>query len=625
MRAIFWKEFKELSLVGLPLTVLAVPTGWAIGVLRIGDELLVALLVGAAVLGIVQGLLDRMRIGDTFLYHRPVARHRIALARTLAGALHVVIAATVLLLALRVHAIPLVSDPTWRYFAEPTVLTAGQIFLSVVAALAIWAAVRLGFSFRRISHILAYFFGYGILVWPFLGQEHAGPAVVFAVLMAVLCIAPLLARVRLRRVALCAIAAWIVLGLTALGRGGTGALLLEAYPSLGVDPEGGLAFFRDKGYGATFDPARHPSASSVSRNSLLLLARPSSRWIREPVGPTIFDRIDRMDRVRHGFGVRHPSSRTWADLPARWSWADDDGGRRSIVAPDGGRSWKVGRDARGIGRGVIHDPEAQRLLVIDASPVAAADPVHLIDLPPGEPRFFQVVSQRGPDGELHWGVVGVGALIRAYDLHTGEIVLDAAWDFSEQPLRHVSVAVRSRPPQLVLATRLARADATDIVFRVRTIEPDSVKVRDVVLKPTGVLENMIAFAAGGIAVLRPLPLNLGAYYSDVPAPGRAYYDPWRDLWFRGHKRAAWLLINLLVGVACARLAWSQARLRLARGARLWALLAFVLGPIGLIWMRIWVPKLYIERVAGVRRAVNLDAPWPEPVATGTEVFQCSSS
>jgi hypothetical protein len=53
---------------------------------------------------------------------------------------------------------------------------------------------------------------------------------------------------------------------------------------------------------------------------------------------------------------------------------------------------------------------------------------------------------------------------------------------------------------------------------------------------------------------------------------------------------------------------------------------FVLGPLGLLWMRLVLPRVRVETVGGARRAMNLDAspsttePWPAPVSTGIEVI-----
>ena len=58
----------------------------------------------------------------------------------------------------------------------------------------------------------------------------------------------------------------------------------------------------------------------------------------------------------------------------------------------------------------------------------------------------------------------------------------------------------------------------------------------------------------------------------------------------------------------------------------WTVVALVLGPLGLVWMRVVVGKTYIAEVGAGERAVNLEetpsntTPWPEPHATGTEVM-----
>ena len=57
----------------------------------------------------------------------------------------------------------------------------------------------------------------------------------------------------------------------------------------------------------------------------------------------------------------------------------------------------------------------------------------------------------------------------------------------------------------------------------------------------------------------------------------------------------------------------------------WTAAVFLLGPFGLVWMRLVLGREAIERIGGARRAVDLEAspatadPWPEPLPTGTEV------
>jgi len=626
MRAIYTKELKELALAGLPLALLAIPVGWAgVGLFRIGDDLLVALLCGAGFLGIVQGVLDKLRTRETFLYHRPVARWRIELARTLAGATHVVFAAAVLLGTVRLHAA--VYDPEWMHAAgldEPTVLTYAQNALSVATALLVWAAVRLGFSFRRVPHILAWFLGYGVLLLPLLRREDFGAAIAVASATALLCALPVLALPRARRVALCAVTAWIVLGLTALGRGGTSVSLAALYPRVGIDEHDRVVLYR-RGAGAQ------------PRGDLVHVAASSPDWVGVPLGRTVFDRIDRREAAPRRRLVPQPVRHLLRDLnrmePSEdgrkrrhWSWED---GR--LVASDG-TSFRLGRNvisANSVGSRyadglwtstrAYYDPTGRRLLVVRAVRPRGGDnevDVREIALPAGDVVLYDVDFWQQAESV----VLGVGERLLVYDLATGDLLLDAERSLAERPLRHVRAGVRRDPPRVLLASRVAGFDPTRHGLRIRIVGPDGARVHDLTLEPESAAERAIAFLGGSIAVLRPPLLNVASFAAPAAESRDAYYAWWLDVWFRGRKRAGWLLASVAVGLLCAWRARVQARVRLARGGRAWVALALLLGPLGLLWMRIFVPWVHVEEVAGERRAVNLDAPWPEPEPTGREIL-----
>lgn len=85
MRAIWWRELRELGVVILLATVFAGGIGVDIASDLYESDHLFQLGATGAAIGLVQGLLDRVRRADGFLLHRPMSALRIHAARTLAG------------------------------------------------------------------------------------------------------------------------------------------------------------------------------------------------------------------------------------------------------------------------------------------------------------------------------------------------------------------------------------------------------------------------------------------------------------------------------------------------------------------------------------------------------------
>jgi hypothetical protein len=146
------------------------------------------------------------------------------------------------------------------------------------------------------------------------------------------------------------------------------------------------------------------------------------------------------------------------------------------------------------------------------------------------------------------------------------------------------------------------------------------------LEPTRASEWIPANLAASLAVVRPLPL---AALSAASALTENWHDWWwRDPWLAGGSYIGWLALSLALAALCAWRARRAARERCAttRGVLFWTAAVFLLGPLGLLWMRFVLPRVPVEAVGGARRAVNLDAspststPWPEPKPQGIEVF-----
>jgi len=151
-------------------------------------------------------------------------------------------------------------------------------------------------------------------------------------------------------------------------------------------------------------------------------------------------------------------------------------------------------------------------------------------------------------------------------------------------------------------------------------------VQEVTLVPTRASEVVVANAAAALALLRPPLLNLASAVSAPPAEPEAWW--WRNPMLAGGRDLGWLLASLALAVACALRARRNARERCATGRAVsfWTAAAALLGPLGLLWMRLVLPRVPVEAVGAGRRAVNLERapaaaePWPAPAPLATDVF-----
>jgi hypothetical protein len=146
-------------------------------------------------------------------------------------------------------------------------------------------------------------------------------------------------------------------------------------------------------------------------------------------------------------------------------------------------------------------------------------------------------------------------------------------------------------------------------------------VREFTLAPARAAEILWANLAAAFALLRPPPLAVLSALSAPPGDPREVWW-WRDPWLAGGRYSGWLGASVALA---ALLAWRARRRALERCATrreagFWTVAVFLLGPIGALWMRFVLPAVPVETVGGARRAVNLDAPWPEPKPQGIEVF-----
>ena len=177
---------------------------------------------------------------------------------------------------------------------------------------------------------------------------------------------------------------------------------------------------------------------------------------------------------------------------------------------------------------------------------------------------------------------------------------------------------RSRGSSNGLETTLGAVSPVGTRIRLRIVKPgDETIVRDIDMFPTGAVERTIAFASGLVAIARPLPLNIVSALSDPPRTFPDLYAWWwRDPYFAAGS-IAWLVVSMLVAAFCGWRARRSALVRCPGCTTFWTAVGVLLGPLGLLWMRLIVGKLPV--VDG--RAVNIESDaWPEPALTGTEVF-----
>jgi hypothetical protein len=200
----------------------------------------------------------------------------------------------------------------------------------------------------------------------------------------------------------------------------------------------------------------------------------------------------------------------------------------------------------------------------------------------------------------------------------GAPVKDPNAPASPEDLR-AGIVTRLRPPHPALAT-----------YRVRFLQGEHAPlVRDIPVRPETPLEYTIAGFGGLVALLRPLPLVCASYVADAPRDFEAMASWWwLDPWFSGQRMTGWLVAALVLTALLAWWARRQALRRCAttRAVHFWTAVAVLLGPLGVIWMRLTVPWAVVEPVGDGVRAVNRDAtpqndaPWPAPAPVGTEVF-----
>jgi hypothetical protein len=221
--------------------------------------------------------------------------------------------------------------------------------------------------------------------------------------------------------------------------------------------------------------------------------------------------------------------------------------------------------------------------------------------------------------------------LAGHDEHSIAFIFDSHyWVVSHQceVLVHQPVDVDMR---FVLSANSGRSSVRSFSFLGGSVRPDRVPIRMLLLQPdkpvisrTVILEPVTRAQKRAesvlwtVASLRPALFNLVASALPEPTdPSTLRGNWWIDPYLAGGANGSALLAGIGLAVLSAWFAFRSVRVRLERRAFqvFWIAAVFLLGPLGLLWMRLSVPWHAIEN----GRAVNLGE-WPEPERNGTEVF-----
>jgi hypothetical protein len=305
------------------------------------------------------------------------------------------------------------------------------------------------------------------------------------------------------------------------------------------------------------------------------------------------------------------------------------------------RGFPVGSDPSPL---VLLDPDARQILLL----TLRRDPVGPDSLEPGaldvESRPLRPYEAAGTTAEVlpHVALLerraivflSDGSVFGEVDLAPGERV--SSLEGADLVLSTGFVG-RFFAPSRPLPTRDVAVGMGSVLFpahpdtvrlRLRLFRPGREAIeRDVTLEPVRASEVLLANLAAAFAVLRPPPLAILSALSPLPSgPDELWW--WRDPWLSGGRYPGWLVATLALAALLAWRARRDARERCATllEVRFWTVAVLLLGPLGLLWMRLVLPRVPVEPVGQGRRAVNLEsspsasAPWPEPAREGIEVF-----
>jgi hypothetical protein len=254
----------------------------------------------------------------------------------------------------------------------------------------------------------------------------------------------------------------------------------------------------------------------------------------------------------------------------------------------------------------------------------------------GEGDVRPLQAYEGVQGTIAVGVgpeivvLGVeGGVLGRVRTEAGEAALASfggAWPMAYRaPDGKPPVAVATLPEPVRVIGAHAR-------FRIFGATGDPV-VADAVLEPVNGGEHAIAWLRRSVAILRPPVLSLASFLAPAPANYEAMFSAWLlDPLYGGGNEVATLVLCLGLGAVCAVAARRRARIHrpAPRDVLLWTAAGALLGPVGLAWMRLVVPREAVRACGcGAHRAVSVETcggcgtPWPAPARTGVEVMHAA--
>ena len=686
MRAVMGKEFRELLVVALPLWIVGgiVAAAEIAGSWDHTEDMVGTAIIGGLALGLAQGLLDQLRRDDLFLKHRPLSADRLQLARTLAGLLVLAIALlaffaslwittwidTMQLARLRARiGADLLPDHDPIHYGLATHA------LVVSFAIASWALARFVAGLRPYALVVPACLVVPVAAWAVVSRAPTIPAaLLIATVFAMLFLGLVHARESRRRGPASRLLLLGVLGLIALegalwARSSLSWALQGQLPRYGLDAEGEVRYWdwTWKGGVVELDDARDvvmrwPLDQRDAAPSASLLVQGILRGEDDTLAYEQFDDprfLAGSLRVRRGASWADPvASALYAEQRRRAGagtidyqrlprWSFQDGlflcqrgaalGVEAWVGPDGFHQGEPADEtarfpaeatlfAYATSRGpwvatVLGSSDSYVLRLDDDPAVPSLEPVRLdVERRPFAP-YEGALS--GPpavvvDGRSYWLLDETHGLLAPRPLADDEYVPSRTY-------RYASAA-----PPGGFQTWLVPQHPTKYGARLRYFDGSGEEwVGEARLEPVTLKEKLPAWGMGILGALRPPVLNGWAFLSEGPRTrGDMNGWWWRDPFFSSRSYPGWFLASLALGAAVALLAWRSARLRLpTRAAQITRVAAvFLLGPLGLLWMRLAIGRTAVLSVGGGKRAVDLestpdnDAPWPTPDAKGTEVF-----
>ena len=344
-----------------------------------------------------------------------------------------------------------------------------------------------------------------------------------------------------------------------------------------------------------------------------------------------------------------PPHATWSFASGQFLARTDDGGVRAVVGPGGAaptlaEAGTVGRFGRllRLERDVPSDNDTVELahLLLDK------DAWQVIEITQRSAQVPAGIVVKVHSIPVHPAVAGTAfAGERPFIVWSADSALaidrrGSIWaSVTTQPdagpghaLAYLSDSSSAEPKwvlQLYNGLRLGDPLAAGTRIQRQVFGESALSTWDLVWRPTGSAQKWLAALACVPAVLRPSPLATTSFLSAAPTDdegGSSWW--WLDPVLAGQRRPIVLAANALLAALCAWLAWRIARVHCATAsaAKATALVGLVLGPLGLLLIRLLVVRAPSERIGAGRRSLLLDTCpatdtlWSEPARTGREII-----